>query len=141
MKTVSVLLAVLVFVMFGAAVSRAEELDPSKALVGKWEGQYVKDPADVSGDNARTLVIVRVQQQDGKWVVSEAKWGISGGRLAPVEVKLEVIDGVPTIHFEPTPMNPVMLRLTPEGLTGTIKMLSRGRGGWGVRPMKLKRVE
>ena len=152
MKMTSLLVAALALVMLGSTVANAEEMDLSKALVGKWEGEMTKGPKDkAQRNNARTLVIGQVRKQDGKWIVEDAKWGVTGQELGPIEVTLEVNGGVPTLQFQHqsenarggrTGTSSAKLSLNSEGvLAGTLHLGGVGPSNEPIRPVKLKKME
>jgi hypothetical protein len=92
MKTTTLVLAVLALIMVGAIAPRAEEMDLSKALVGKWEGEFQrrgKGQGTPSTQNVRTLVIESVRKQDGKWVVETVQYGVPG-KMRPENVTLNL---------------------------------------------------
>ena len=145
MKTTCLLLAVLTFIMAGTAVSRADQTDLAKALVGRWEGEIARGQMDKAWNYGRTLVIGQVREQDGKWIVERARWGVTGMKLARVQVTLEVDGGEPTLEFDIPAgdvKNSAKLGLTKEGLLAGVLHLTRvGFKNDNMRPMTLKRVE
>ena len=145
MKTMSLLLVLVAFVTVGPAVSRADQIDLAKALVGRWEGQIARGQMDKGWDYDRTLVIDQVCEQGGKWIVERARWGVTGRQLAPVEVRLEVDGDQPTLDFDIHAggvQNSATLRLTKEGVLAGILHLARvGFKNDNMRPMTLKKVE
>jgi hypothetical protein len=145
MKTICLLLAMLTFIMVGSAVSKADQIDLAKALVGKWEGEIARGQMDKGWNYGRTLVIGQVREQDGKWIVERARWGVTGMGLAPVQVTLGVDGGEPTLEFDiPAGQvkNSAKLGLIKEGvLAGVLHLTRVGFKNDNMRPMTLKKVE
>ena len=73
--------------------------DLAKALVGKWEGQLdVSGLTGVGFPPERTLIIESVRGESGEWVV-EAKFGVTGRRLVPVNVGVETVGSEIILRF------------------------------------------
>jgi hypothetical protein len=116
----------------------AAQVDLARALIGKWEGQV--QFADTKANPNRTLVISSVSQNEGRWV-AEGQWGVTGERLAKVQIQVEQSGKDVSLRFE-TRANP-SIRLKLEGdkhLLGTMELRAAGRGGKD-RPVKLEKVE
>ena len=151
MKTTSLLVAALAFVMLGSTVANAQGMDLSKALVGKWKGEMTKGLRDTGQrNNARTLVIGQVRKQDGKWIVDDAQWGVTGKGLHPVQVTLEVDGGVPKLQFKfksekgrgkGTGTTSAKLSLSDGLLVGTLNLGGVNPKNDPMRQVKLKKVE
>jgi hypothetical protein len=150
MKTMSLLLAVLGLVVFGTTASGAGDSDLSKVLVGKWAGEIAPGPKDRNMNYDRTLVIGQIQEQDGKWIVQKAWWGVTGSKLVPIQVTVEVNGGAPTIQFEfhsangrgwGTGVTSAKLSLTEGLLMGTLHLGGVGPNDDPMRQLKLKKVE
>lgn len=107
----------------------AQVADPTKALIGTWEGQI-----EIASNSARTITINSVTSKgDGEWVArgryaiagSESK-ETTGGQAMSVtrkenDIYLEFVVG--------GSKNPVTLKLVGETkLEGTINMVVGGRG-------------
>ena len=148
MKIVSAAALVLILVAFALVPSQAQ-VDLTKVLVGKWEGELER-PKGHTGQHpkafrhsteqpqdARTLVIQEVREEDGKWVVTKAQYGITGKKLSRVDVTLDVRDNQVTLQFETGAGSQAKLKLTGENaLVGTL-----GIPRQGITPMELKKVE
>ncbi|HSB69857.1 MAG TPA: hypothetical protein VLT62_11030 [Candidatus Methylomirabilis sp.] len=85
MKSLSVAAALLVFLAIPLD-SSAEQVDLSRALVGTWEGDL---SCRSQSQSRRVLIIETVHEQDGRWVVDEAKYGRPGGYVNHVAVALK----------------------------------------------------
>ena len=105
------------------------QVDPTKALIGRWEGQIEK-----AGNSGRTLLINSVKTKgDGEWV-GRVRYAIAGAESDKTtggsdlfvsskdnDIYVEFIVG--------TSRNPVKLKLIGEDkLEGTINMVVKGRG-------------
>lgn len=92
------IIAALLIVLTSIGVLDAQR-DLAKVLVGKWEGKV-----DVSGlDNVRfpperTLIIESVRGESGERAV-EAKFGVTGRRLFPVNVGVETVGSEIILRF------------------------------------------
>jgi hypothetical protein len=132
-----------------ASVPSWAQMDLPKVLVGKWEGELER-PKGHTGQHpkafrhsteqpqdARTLVIQEVREEDGKWVVTKAQYGITGKKLSRVDVTLDVRDNEVTLQFETGAGSQVKLKLTGENaLVGTLAIPRQG-----ITSMELKKVE
>jgi hypothetical protein len=61
------------------------QVDVTNVMPGTWEGQV-----STSRDRDRTLVITAVRQDQAKWI-AEARYGITGRTLRPVEIPVSVV--------------------------------------------------
>jgi hypothetical protein len=136
-----ILIVVLVGVALATAGIAGSQLDVAKALEGKWEGEFLKEATD-KFENARTLVIGKARQEDGKWLVEGARYGITGKGLGRMDVRLNVDGDKVTLEFEtPGAKNPVKLSLAPDGTLGGTIYLATVSNRNQFRPFKLKKVE
>ena len=136
MMTTSPLLAVLVFVMLGTSASGAEQMDLSKILVGTWEGEIQRQSK--GQETGRTLIIETVREQDGKWIVDAAKWGIHRGNIHPVDAVLNVSGSDVNLELDKVGAGGGKLSLKlvkDEALVGTILT---GRGPTSIELRKAK---
>lgn len=134
MRTVLVGIVVVATLAAGVITSKAQT-DLPKVLVGKWEGEFSKV---VKGqiDTQRTLVIGQVREQDGKWVVEGARYGVTGKKLDSVDVTLEVTGDQVRMEFDTPVGGCVKLQLSKGNiLTGTYVRTV------GFRTMELRKVE
>jgi hypothetical protein len=133
-----------------ASVPSWAQMDLAKVLVGKWKGKYATESRDLRkkgrtvdverAAHLRTLIIGQVREQDGRWIVGEARYGEPGKGLKPIDAKVEMTSGEANIQFVTPGGNPVKLSLSKEGLlVGTIAVDSKK--GSAFRPMELKKVE
>ncbi len=144
MKALTILAAVLASVgvlclVFGA------DTDLAVVLVGKWEGELKRGVApgklrqdrDIAeADPSRTLLITKVRQQDGKWIIEDARFGPTGRLLNRVQITVGGTPEAPELEFQTNNGLPVKLKLTREKLLqGT--MTARG----GRVPLELRRTE
>ena len=116
--------------ILGTATPGFAQVDPTKALIGRWEGQV--ESSSAPGGNQRTLIISSVKAQgEGEWV-ARGRLGItgqvqegSGGQDINVssknnEIFLEFVTGQGKA--------PVQLKLVGDNmLQGTIGGFDRGR--------------
>ena len=94
---VAAVTALVVGVLALLSVPSESQPDLSKVLVGKWEGNA---PRASGGDPRRTLVFESVRQEGGRWI-AEAKFGIPGRPLVPVDVTLDVTGAIVRVQFSP----------------------------------------
>ena len=88
--------------------------DLAKVLVGKWEGQLdVSGLTGVGFPPERTLIIESVRGESGEWVV-EAKFGVTGRRLVPVNVGVETVGSEIILRFVTADNSRVKLTLLKE---------------------------
>jgi hypothetical protein len=139
----SFLIAGLLGIAFVGAIPAQGQMDVAKALEGKWEGEFVKESRD-KFENARTLIIGKVREEGGKWIIERARYGITGKELGPIDVKLNVEGDKVALAFETQAQtkNPVKLSLAPDGtLGGSIYLAGVGSKNNPQRPFKLRKVE
>jgi hypothetical protein len=130
MKTASVT-TVLVVLAFALVLSEAQT-DLSRVLVGKWEGEIErpqvtrpKGGKQAGGaverrENTRFLILEKIHEQGGRWVVDKASFGQEGKTPKPVEVSLQVSGGEVSVEFETEAGAKVKLRLSGDNvLSGT----------------------
>jgi hypothetical protein len=133
----SYLLVIQILMGLGGSSARAQ-LDPTKALVGKWEGHV-----EIPGNSERTLIIESVIPKDGGWV-AEGRFGSTGGNLGRRSIEVSQQGGDIILEFvtgAKTP-NPVRLKLVGERkLEGTINVVVGGARGTSDRGFKLEKVE
>jgi len=149
MRAVSAAATLLLILGFALVPSEAQ-MDLAQVLVGKWKGKYATESRDLRkkgrtvdverAAHLRTLIIGQVREQDGRWIVGEARYGEPGKGLKPIDAKVEMTSGEANIQFVTPGGNPVKLSLSKEGLlVGTIAVGSKK--GSAFRPMELKKVE
>jgi hypothetical protein len=99
------------------------QLDPTKVLMGKWEGHV-----EVPRNTERTLIIESVTTKDGGWV-AEGCFGSTGENLGRRSIQVSQQGGDIILEFvagAKTP-NPVRLKLVGERkLEGTINVVVGG---------------
>jgi hypothetical protein len=116
--------------VLGIATSGFAQVDPTKALIGRWEGQV--ESSSAPGGNQRTLMISSVKAQgEGEWV-ARGRLGVTGqvqegpgGQEITVSSKNNEI----FLEFVTGPAKaPVRLKLVGDNmLQGTIGGFDRGR--------------
>ncbi len=117
---------------FGTAEA---QMNLSKVLTGKWQGEYQREPRE-KFDPARTLVIGQVRQEGGKWIVEDATFGVTGKKLHPIDLKLEVVEEEVSIEFKTDVGGLIKLRLSGGNLlTGTYVRTAT------YRPTTFKKIE
>ena len=128
------------FLWISAATLSFAQVDPTKALVGRWEGQI-----EISGNNGRTLMINSVKAKgEGEWV-ARGRYAITGGEgdKATGGSEMSVSSRDNEIYVElivGSSKNPVKLKLVSENkLEGTINVVVRGRGE--DRRIRFEKVE
>jgi hypothetical protein len=122
-------LVVVQIALISAASLGFAQVDPTKALIGRWEGQI-----EISSNNARTLQINSVKAKgDGEWV-ARGRYAITGQESEKTTggSEINVFSKDNEIHVEfsvPGSKNPVKLKLVNDNkLEGTINMVAGGRG-------------
>jgi hypothetical protein len=76
-----------------AVIARAQ-VDPTKVLIGRWEGTVA-----LPKDNARTIIIKSVKPKaDGGWI-AQGNFGITGKRLAPMTYNVSLQNGEVILEF------------------------------------------
>ena len=124
-------------VLMALAPPRSEgQIDAPKILVGKWEGQ-IQVSRTVSPFPDRTLAIKSVREQEGKWLV-EARFGVTGRRLEPVDVTLKVVGEELTLHFRTSAGADVKLSLYKKEYLDGFYLFP---GAGAERPIRLKKAE
>jgi hypothetical protein len=119
----------LAFIFILPSVSLAQP-DPTKALIGTWDGQV--EATTLSGGNQRTLIINSVKPSaDGEWV-ARGRFGITGQlKDGPggQEMNVSSKDGEIVIDFVTgNSRSPIRLKLVGENkLEGTVGVTERGR--------------
>jgi hypothetical protein len=113
------------------------QLDPTKVLVGKWEGHI-----EVPRDSERTLIIESVTPKDGGWV-AQGRFGSTSENLGRRSIQVSQQGGDIILEFVTgtKTSNPVRLKLVGENrLEGTLNIVvSFGRTS--NRGFKLEKVE
>jgi hypothetical protein len=128
---------VVLFVCFMEASASAQMMDLSKALVGKWDGEYKTRGRD---DPNRTLIIKSVTERDGKWF-AEGLYGITGKGLGKVMIDVDASGRRPSIQFTTGANSVVRLELfDAKSLVGTLTLAGSREGG-SDRGIKLNKVE
>jgi hypothetical protein len=120
----------------------AAEIDLAKALVGTWEGEVERMgvTGDPSRDAQRTLVIQAVTSQADKWV-GEGRFGITGRRLAPVQIEVDASGNTPSIRFVNGPMTIRLQLLDDKHLAGTFTPPAAGRRGSEPLPLRMEKKD
>lgn len=118
----------------------AQVTDPTKALVGRWEGQI-----EISSNNGRVLQINSVKATgNGEWI-ARGRYAIAGSESEKTTggSEMTVVSKDNEIHVEFVAggsKNPVKLKLIGENkLEGTINMVVGGRGA--DRRIKFEKVD
>jgi len=128
----------LLVVLLGlGGLSAWAQLDPTKVLVGKYEGHV-----QMTRNSERTLIIESVTPKDGGWV-AEGRFGSTGEKLGRRSIQVSQQGGDIILEFVTsmkTP-NPVRLKLVGERkLEGTINVVG-GFQGTRNAGFKLEKVE
>jgi hypothetical protein len=128
--------SLVMLVLIIAPASRAQ-LDPSKVLLGKWEGEI--GGLSRRSDPNRTLIIDSVAERDGK-LVAEGRYGITGKGLGKVQINVDSSGSHPSIQFTTGANLPVRLNLIDEkSLVGTITLPGALQGA-NDRTMRLEKT-
>ena len=126
-------------VLMGLGVLSAwAQMDPTKVLVGKWEGRV-----ELPESSERTLIIESVTPEDGGWV-AEGRFGLTGEKLGRRSIQVSQRGGDIILVFETgaKTQNPVRLKLVGERkLEGTINIVVGGPNKTSNRSFKLEKVE
>jgi hypothetical protein len=116
--------------ILGTATSGFAQVDPTKALIGRWEGQV--ESSSAPGGNQRTLMISSVKAQgEGEWI-ARGRFGFTGQvQEGPGGQEISVSSKNNEIFIEfatGTGKAPVRLKLVDDNtLKGTIGGFDRGR--------------
>ena len=136
MRTGAARCLAVVVVLSLAGVSHAQ-VDPAKALVGRWEGE--QEYLLISAENPkRILVIESVNQVDGKWVAN-GRYGTPAG-LVRVKIAVETGGkGVDLSWTGPTGNQFQLNLLRDKHLVGEITLTTeQSKSGTGSRDRTLK---
>ncbi len=106
-----------------------------KQLVGRWEGEFQKEPHD-RFNNHRVLLIGGVEQKGDAWTLKNVRFAGE-----PVNAALDMRDGKPTVQFQSAVGNAVKLTLEGEELVGMISLRGVAGRSQEVRPMRLKKIK
>jgi hypothetical protein len=129
-----VVLATAVALALGVSLAWAQA-DPSKALIGKWEGDVQQQSRGRTSAD-RTLVVDSAQGTSWK-----GHYGITGQKMGKVDGELDTTTTPPAIRFK-TGGSTVELRLLDDkNLAGTIRTPGAKQHGTSDVPMRLKKVE
>jgi len=126
--------------LIAAATFSFAQVDPTKALIGRWEGQI-----EISGNSARTLMINSVKAKgEGEWV-ARGRYAIAGMESEKTtggnEMSVSSKDNDVFVEFVAGgSKNPVRLKLVGDNkLEGTINMVGEGQAS--DRRIRLEKVE
>lgn len=135
MKANSSILRYLVIcqLLIGSGGAWAQVADPTKALIGTWEGPL----ALYGGENWRTVIIKSVKAKEGGGWVAEGTYGITGKRLGRTTYDVSLQDGEIVLTFVTGAKAPAHLKLVGDSkLEGKVNV-----GGNDNRNLKLEKVE
>jgi len=136
MRTGAARCLAVVMVLSLAGVSHAQ-VDPAKALVGRWEGE--QEYLLISAENPKRIrVIESVNQVDGKWVAN-GRYGTPAG-LARVKIAVETGGkGVDLSWTGPTGNQFQLNLLRDKHLVGKVTLTTeQSKSGTGSRDRTLK---
>jgi hypothetical protein len=128
-------------VLLGLGGSSAwAQVDPTKALVGTWEGHV-----ELPRDSERVLVIRSVTPKEGSGWVADGRFGFTIEKAARREIEVSLQGSDIILEFVAPGNNPVRLKLVGENrLEGTVNIIA-GQPGRGFaaanRSFKLEKVE
>ena len=129
------------FLLISAATLSFAQVDPTKALVGRWEGQI-----ETSGNSGRTLIINSVKAKgEGEWV-ARGRYAIAGMESEKTtggsEMSVSSKDNDVFVEFVVgSSKNPVRLKLVGDNkLEGTINMMEQGQKRPADKRFKLEKV-
>lgn len=126
------------FALVLLAGSTPAQTERSKAFVGAWRGEvrFLNE----RGDPTRNLVILSVNEADGKWT-ADGLYGISSAN-GRVKIDIDLSGQWPSIRFVTGSNSIIKLNLVSEKvLTGSITWQGATNSGTNERAMILKRVE
>jgi hypothetical protein len=130
-------LAIALIVALLATAGSEAQTDPSKVLIGQWQGE-IRDPF-MKGNPNRILVVQSVNQSDGKWT-AEGLYGIAKAS-GKVHIEVDMTGQWPSIRFVTGANSVVKLNLVDNrSLTGTITYSGSSQYG-GDRPMNLRKTD
>jgi hypothetical protein len=121
----------LIVVLLSAGSLTFAQVDPSKALIGTWDGQI--SASNAPGGNQRTLMINSVQSKGENEWVALGRFGVTGQvKESPGGQEMSVSSKNNEIFIEFVAgqgKTPVRLKLAGDNkLQGTIGIFDRGRG-------------
>jgi len=116
------------------------QVDPTKALVGTWEGHV-----ELPRDSERVLVIRSVTLKEGGGWVADGRFGLTIEKMGRREIEVSLQGSEIVLEFVAPGNNPVRLKLVGENrLEGTVNIIA-GQPGTGIvaanRSFKLEKVE
>jgi hypothetical protein len=128
-------------VLLGLGGSSAwAQVDPTKALVGTWEGHV-----ELPRDSERVLVIRSVTLKEGGGWVADGRFGLTIEKMGRREIEVSLQGSDIILEFVAPQNNPVRLKLVGENrLEGTVNIVAAqpGRGPVAAnRSFKLEKVE
>jgi hypothetical protein len=116
------------------------QLDPTKVLVGTWEGHI-----ELPRDSERVLVIRSVTPKEGGGWVADGRFGLTIEKMGRREIEVSLQGSDIILEFVAGQNNPVRLKLVGENrLEGTVNIVAAqpGRGPVAAnRSFKLEKVE
>ena len=125
-------------VVFSASLAWSQA-DPTKVLVGRWEGSVA-----LPRDNGRIIIIRSVKpKEDGGWV-AQGNYGIEPDKLGRMTFDVSVQNGEIIVDFVTSQKNPGRLKLVGDRvLEGTLNVIVPQGGSFrqSNRELKLEKVE
>ncbi|MBF8254362.1 MAG: hypothetical protein HW373_1057, partial [Deltaproteobacteria bacterium] len=114
----------------------AQVADPTKALIGTWEGTV----AVYTGANERTLIIESVKPNaEGGWI-AQGRYGITRQTLGRQTYDVSIKDNEIIVEFVTGAKSPGRLKLIGDSkLEGTLNIVTKA--GAPNRTFKLEKVE
>ena len=99
------------------------QLDPTKVLVGKWEGHV-----ESLRDSERVLVIRSVTPKEGGGWVADGRFGLTIEKMGRREIEVSLRGDDIILEFAAGQSNPVRLKLVGENrLEGTLNVMAAVR--------------
>lgn len=129
--------------LFVSVTAGWAQVDLSKLLVGRWSGEV----QTVTGTYDRTLVIKSVEDRNGEPVAAGEYGGEgapTGGKLLPVRVMVETINGEVVLRFFTPERGTAVLTLSKDGkhLMGPVSGAGYvGKSRRGDDSLRLRKIE
>ena len=112
--------------------------DPTKVLVGRWEGKFIE--ANIRGSNERTLIIRSVEPTETGWIAKGGFWvevGVNGFAIRK-GIDVSIQDGLIVLQFVNPGNDSYRLVLTGNNrLEGTLHYAQYRVSGVGMRMYRL----
>jgi hypothetical protein len=113
----------------------AAQVDPSKALVGTWQGSV-----DVRRDRDRTLIIKSVKPTNNGGWVADGHYGTTGKGLARAQIRVSLEGERLVLDFTTSADNPAKLKLSGDRVLDGTLSVREGPGARSDRKLTLEKI-